>query len=314
MSKNKNLNKARVAKNNEFYTRIYDIEQELKYYKKYFENKIILCNCDDPNWSSFSKHFRKLFDIYNLKKLICTSYNKDGQGRAFIWTKELGRLSNGKIDENNPYTFELKGNGDYRSDECLNFLKEADIICTNPPFSEFKEFIRTCIQYKKDFLVIGNYNAVGYKEFFKYFYTKEIKVGYTFPNTFILPDGKEKKFGNIAWFTNLPVNKHKEIFNTGRKYFGNESEYTKYDNFDALNIDFVKDIPMDYNGYMGVPITFLNKINTDQFEIIDLMKGRFVLDTLKMNDEIIRNNWKIQNTNNQENYTRLLIRNKNPSK
>lgn len=257
-----NLRKARSTKNDEFYTQLSDIEKELVFYEKHFENKIIYCNCDDPEWSAFWEYFHLNFTKLGLKKLISTHYNREKATYKMEYTG--GDDDNIKTGIKTP----LQGNGDFRSQECLNILEECDIIVTNEPFSLFREYITLLMKYKKKFLIVGNKNAIAYKEFFPLLKNNKIRMGYTNIKEFLQPDGSIKKFGNIGWFTNLDIIKHhKEMILT--KHYSPE-EYPKYDNYDAINVDKLADIPCDYNGVMGVPLTFLDAFNPNQFTIITL--------------------------------------------
>ena len=280
MAKNENLHKAKKAKNDEFYTRIEDIEQELKYYSKYFENKTIFCNCDDPEWSNFWKYFQINFHNLGLKKLISTHFEPDNKTSYKLeWTGDF--ISGQTV---NMIKTPLKGNGDFRSDECVELLKEADIIVTNPPFSLFREYIKQLMDYNKMFIIIGNKNAVNYlcpliKE-------NKLWFGYNSVHKFLQPDGTFKTFGNIGWYTNLDHKKRHQDLLLWKKYYdekGNppnhNEKYPKYDNYDAIEISIydenkgewkadVNSIPIDYDGVMGVPISFLDKYNPNQFEII----------------------------------------------
>lgn len=306
----KNFDNAKKNKADEFYTQLSDIETELKHYKKYFYNKVIFCNCDDPYESNFFKYFAMNFNHLGLKKLIATCYDSspfagtqinlfnyhlfnENAKRAYKIeiTKIPDANNDGAIDLSDVETLikcdknvitVLKGNGDFRSDECVNLLKEADIVVTNPPFSLFREYVDQLIEYNKDFIIIGNTNALTYKEIFKLFKENKIRTGYTNFNVgmfFVVPDNYEKfteikngvKYARVStscWFTNLPVKKHNEELTLYKTY--NSQEYPNYINYDAINIDTYKDIPYDYDGYMGVPITFLDKYNPEQFKIIAL--------------------------------------------
>jgi hypothetical protein len=274
--KNKTLNQAKKAKNDEFYTRLEDIENELHHYRDCFKGKVVYCNCDDPRVSNFFHYFSYKFEDLGLKKLIATCYGHGdiedfGHGddeSAVCIVYEGDKNGNLIPDREEIEVIPLKGNGDFRSPECIEFLKEADIVVTNPPFSLFREFVDLMMEYDKKFLIIGNNNAISYQEIFKYIKENQLWLGYTSPKEFLQPDGLIKKFGNIGWYTNLPVNKRNEKLILVRKY--NEKDYPKYDNYDAINVDKVVDIPMDYYGVMGVPITFLDKHCPEQFEIIGI--------------------------------------------
>lgn len=257
---NTNLHKAKSAKNDEFYTQLTDVSKELVHYKHHFKGKIVFCNCDDPTWSAFWKYFHLNFAELGLKKLISTHY--DMNERTYKMEYEGG-------DDNNVEAgvkTDLEGNGDFRNQECLELLDECDIVVTNPPFSLFREYVATLVEYGKRFVIIGSMNAITYKEIFPLLKENLIWLGYNPVKEFIQPDGSIKKFGNILWFTNLDISKRHERLILWKNY--TPEEYQKYDNYDAINVDKVSDIPCDYNGVMGVPITFLDKYNPEQFEIV----------------------------------------------
>lgn len=280
MSKNKNLNSAKKGKNDEFYTLYEDIQKEVKEYKDQLKDKIIYCNCDNPEYSNFWKYLLDNFEYYKLKKLISTHYTKDSNS----YKLEINRDINNKIITTKT---QLIGNGDFRSDECVEILKKCDIVITNPPFSLFREYITQLMEYDKKFLILGNNNAITYKDVFTYIKDNKLWLGYTSNKTmfFQLSDDYEKweyikddkKYGNvpaISWFTNLNNKKHhidliRDVLY--KKY--NEVDYPKYDNYDAININKVADIPVDYFGVMGVPITYLSVHNPNQFEIIGSNRG-----------------------------------------
>ena len=277
---NANLSNAKRAKNDEFYTQLSDIENELKHYKSHFAGKVVYCNCDDARKSNFFRFFQKKFNDYGLKKLITTSYNENGHGSVLVYEGDTN--GNGKLDDNKIKVSDLKGNGDFRSEECIELLKEADIVVTNPPFSLFREFIATLVQYDKKFLVIGNNNAITYKEIFPLIKENKLWLGFSDNKTmeFVMPDSYEKynyidkkgrKIGKvpaISWFTNLEHSKRNDEIILYKKY--TSEEFPKYDNYDAIEVSRVCEIPKDYNGVMGVPITFLGKYNPSQFEIVGL--------------------------------------------
>lgn len=246
------LHKAKKAKNDEFYTRREDIENELQHYTFY---GVVYCNCDDYRISEFVNYFKDNFKRLGIKKLIATNFD-NGKG-AFKY----------EYDGTEKIT-PLKQNGDFRSPECIEILQEADIVVTNPPFSLFIPYVEQLIKYNKKFLIIGNKNAITYKEIFPLIKDNKLWLGYTSPGDFIQPDGATPKSmkGLTRWFTNLETKKRTEDLLLFRTY--NEKDYPKYDNYDAINVDKVKDIPMDYYGIMGVPITFLDSYNPNQFEII----------------------------------------------
>lgn len=286
------LKKAKANKKDEFYTQFSDIERELQHYKSHFKNKVVYCNCDDSQINNFFNYFSSNFKELGLKKLITSCYrkqewnlfnNKEGEnGFFFEYT--------GKEDKTNIIYF--KGDGDFRSNESIELLKQSDIVVTNPPFSLFREYVAQVIKYNKKFLIIGNINAITYKEIFKLIKENKAWLGINLGrgiSGFIVPEnyklyGTETridKYGNrivstnnCLWLTNLDTFKrHKDITLT-KKYLGNEVEYPKYDNYDGINVNKTKDIPLDYKGFMGVPITFLHKFNPEQFEIIKFRKGK----------------------------------------
>ena len=273
MNKNENLQKANKVKNDEFYTKLSDIEKELIHYKEMFVGKTIYCNCDNPVKSNFVQWFYMNFNILHLKRIIVTAYNYGG----IYWDSEFSDVDPKAIDISKEIAKDvrkLNGNGDFRSDECIELLKQADIVVTNPPFSLFREFVKVLMDNNKDFIILGNMNAITYKEVFPYI--KENKIGLGYLNgakSFITPDGVEQKFGNIFWYTTLPIAKYKEELILYKHY--TPEEYPKYDNYDAINVDKTCDIPEDYNGVMGVPISFLDKYNSKQFEILGQTSGRF---------------------------------------
>lgn len=255
---NSSLHAARAAKNDEFYTQISDIEKELRHYKDHLKGKVIFCNCDDPEWSNFWRHFTLKFEDYGLAKVVATHY---AQGEPSYKLEFTGK-------DQPVVRTPLQGDGDFRSDECVEILKSADIVITNPPFSLFREYIAQLVEHKKKFLVIGSQNAITYKETFKLIRNNQLWLGITKPKEFGQPDGTLKVFGNIGWFTNLAHDRRNEELLLYRTYAGNESAYPRYDNYDAIEVSRVTEIPSGYEGAMGVPITFLEKYNPDQFEII----------------------------------------------
>ena len=280
---NANLTNAKKAKNDEFYTQLTDIEKEMRHYKDFFKGKVVYCNCDDARESNFFKYFSLNFEHLGLKKLISTGYKADGKGVVLIY--EGDKNGNRKVDNEEIVVNELQGNGDFRSAECIEFLKEADVVVTNPPFSLFREYVAQLMEYGKKFLIIGNQNAITYKEIFPYIKNNELWLGLSMNGSnrwFQAPDdyevkenaagykvidGKKYYFVNgVTWFTNIPHNKRNEELDLYRKY--DADAYPKYDNYDEIEVSKVADIPMDYKGVMGVPITFLYKYNPSQFEIL----------------------------------------------
>lgn len=259
-SANANLHKAKDAKNDEFYTQLTDVAKELMHYKIHFKDKIVLCNCDDPTWSAFWKYFHLNFAKLGLKKLISTHYDREEATYKMEYTG--GDDNDIEVGVKTP----LEGNGDFRNKECLDLLDECDIVVTNPPFSLFRDYVAVLMEHEKKFLIIGNKNAITYKEFFPLLKDDEVWIGCTNVKEFLQPDGSIKKFGNIGWFTNLDVAKRHEKLILWKHY--TPEEYPKYDNYDAINVDKVSEIPCDYDGVMGVPITFMDKYNPIDFEII----------------------------------------------
>ncbi|MEQ2944918.1 adenine-specific methyltransferase EcoRI family protein [Anaerostipes hadrus] len=265
MVKNANLHKAKNAKNDEFYTQLTDVAKELMHYKKHFKDKIVFCNCDDPTWSAFWKYFHLNFAELGLKKLISTHYDREEATYKMEYTG--GDDNDIEAGVKTP----LEGNGDFRNQECLDLLDECDIVVTNPPFSLFREYVAVLMEHEKKFLIIGNKNAITYKEFFPLLKDDEVWIGCTNVKEFLQPDGSIKKFGNIGWFTNLDVAKRHEKLILWKNY--TPEEYPTYDNYDSINVNKVSDIPCDYNGVMGVPITFMDKYNPEQFEIVGLLQS-----------------------------------------
>lgn len=310
MAGNKSLNASLKAGNNEFYTRLEDIENELKYYKKHFQGKVVLCNCDDPYESNFFKYFALNFNSFGLKKLIATCYNgspiagdelpllfelEEIEPKKIAYKVEITEVQdyNGDgavnladvqwlIQNDKNVLSLLKENGDFRSSECVELLKEADIVVTNPPFSSlFREYVAQLMEYNKKFLIIGNQNAIHYKEIFPLIMQNKLWTGYTNPKLFRIPndaigksvkmiDGvKYQQLGYLCWYTNLDIQKRHESLLLVKSY--NSEEYPKYDNYEAIECAKVANIPVDYNGLMGVPTTFVDKYNPEQFEIIGIL-------------------------------------------
>ena len=253
-----NLNKAKKAKNDEFYTLYSDVEKELAHYQQHFKGKIVYCNCDNPEWSAFWRYFHINFSTMGLKKLIATYKGTP--------TYKMEYTGGNDIDVTVGLRTPLKGDGDFRSQECLDILKVADIVVTNPPFSLFREYVAQLMEYGKKFIIIGSKNAITYKDFFPLLKDNKVWIGYNNVNDFQQPDGSFKKFGNIGWFTNLGIKKRHEKI-VLRKIYTPE-EYPTYDNYEAINVNKTVEIPSDYDGVMGVPISFLDKYNPNQFEIV----------------------------------------------
>jgi hypothetical protein len=302
---NKRLNNARRDKQDEFYTQLTDIEKELKHYKEYFKGKVVFCNCDDPQESNFWKYFSLNFEKLKLKKLISTHYVTSGQSYKLEMRKG-GEQS---------LPLPLEENGDFRSQECIELLKEADIVVTNPPFSLFREYVNQLMESNKSFIIIGNMNATTYKEIFSLFKNNKLWLGcsiHSGDREFRVPDHypleaagiRVDKEGNkyirikgVRWFTNLDTKERHENLILYKTY--NEKEYPKYDNYNAINVDKTKDIPVDYEGEMGVPITFMDKYNPDQFEIVGI--DRVLIEKLTGKVSRFR-------LDGKENYARILIK------
>ena len=304
---NSNLCLARKVKNDEFYTRYEDIEAEVMKYRKQFRDKIVYLPCDDPaeKKSEFWSFFVNNFDSFGLKKLIATHYNENGKAYK-IWI-DSDTTNDGFIDDADAMQEDLKGNGDFRSPECLEIMKECDIVCTNPPFSLFREFVDAIMTADKSFLIIGNQNAFTYKEIFKLIRDNKIWTGYNMVKKFNQPDGSIKTFGNVCWFTNLDTIKRNEELVLTKNYDINI--YPNYENYKAIEVDKIANIPSDYFEVMGVPITFLDKYNPNQFEILGHTSSSDISDAV----EELRTDSKHRNRgliNGKEKYDRVLIRRK----
>lgn len=271
MAANKNLHQAKKAKNDEFYTQLTDIEKECFHYREHFRDKVIYCNCDDARESNFFKYFAMNFEFFGLKKLITTGYKAYGKGVCLVY--EGDKNGNKVADDNEIQVTELKGDGDFRSEECIELLKQADIVVTNPPFSLFREYVAQLVEYEKKFLIIGNKNAITFKEIFPLIKDNKLWMGITNPDEYMLPNGNitQSVKGLCRWFTNLEHKKRNEELILYKQYF--EECYPKYDNYDAIEVSKVAEIPVDYEGVMGIPITFLDKYNPNQFEIVKFRKG-----------------------------------------
>ena len=304
---NKNLNQAKEAKKDEFYTQLVDIENELRHYREHFRDKVVLCNCDDPYESNFFKYFALNFNVLGLKKLIATCYDGSpvqgnelmldfgdftGEPKKIAYKVEITEVTDSNGDgvvnladvqyllQNDKNVLSiLKGSGDFRSQECIELLKQADIVCTNPPFSLFREYVAQLIKYDKKFLIIGNQGAMIYREIFPLFKNNQVWLGYGFkggathftsPYDDIATSGDHRKgmirVSGVHWYTNLEHKKHTEKLVLYQHY--NEDDYPQYDNYNAINVNKTSDIPIDYDGIMGVPITFMDKYNPNQFEIV----------------------------------------------
>lgn len=286
----KNLRQARKNPKDEFYTHLIDIEKELSNYKEQLKNKIIYCNCDNPRYSNFWNYFYNNFNALQLKKLIATFYSE----KETVYKTEF----DGKVLKENF----LLGDGDFRSKECLSILVESDIVVTNPPFSLFREFISTLVEYKKGFIIIGNTNALTYSEVFDLFMKNKICTGFTNFNVgmyFSVPEGydyskiidgqKCARVSSSCWYTSLVTNKNNKKILLTKKY--NSKDYPTYDNYDAININNFHDIPCDYNGIMGVPITFLDKYNPEQFELLGLSSKKHSQNIPRFHDNSFYNGY-----------------------
>lgn len=304
MAKNNNLHKAKDAKNDEFYTQLTDVSKELMHYKQHFKGKVVLCNCDDPTWSAFWKYFHLNFAELGLKKLISTHYDKSEP--TYKMEYEGGNDNNVEAGIKAP----LEDNGDFRNQECLDLIDEADIIVTNPPFSLFREYVAVLMEHNKKFLIIGNKNAITYKEFFPLLKDNEVWIGCNSPIEFSTPDGITKKLNGLTrWFTNLDVAKRHEKLILWKNYM--PEEYPKYDEIQSvINVNKVQDIPVDYEGMMGVPITFLDKYNPEQFEIIDALNRYTILDYFGVNQDVKNRHSHCCNINGKSTYYRIVIRKK----
>ena len=301
MASNRALGLAKRNKKDEFYTQLSDIENELRHYKSHFKNKVVFCNCDDPRVSNFFKYFVLNFEHLGLKKVIATCYKNQNADlfsqhkceKAVYLTITPPLLKKLKLEHGGELTVDsfkdikalpLEGNGDFRSLECIELLKQSDIVCTNPPFSLFREYVAQLVKYNKKFLIIGNQNAITYKDIFSLIQSNKLWLGSALSYiAFKVPDYYEEKstrfwidengqkwrsLGNACWFTNLDYAKRHESLILYRKY--NPEEYPKYVNYDAIEVAKTKDIPVDYDGPMGVPITFLDKYCPEQFQILGI--------------------------------------------
>ena len=319
-----NLHKAKLNKKDEFYTQLSDIENELKHYKEHFKNKVVFCNCDDPRISKFFHYFSYNFEHLGLKKLITTCYKSQNMNlfSQNDCEKAISLEYNGDKNDNRVPDPEeigihhLKGDGDFRSEECIALLKQADIVVTNPPFSLFREYVSQLMKYNKKFVIVGDQNAITYKEIFKLMKENKIWLGvdnygtkwFGVKDDYDIKTESRKKIengqkyfssGRIVWFTNLEIKKRHEDLILYKTY--NEAEYPKYDNYDAIEVSKTKEIPGNYKGAMGVPITFMDKYNPEQFEIIGIDRVLVEELTGKINRFFI---------DGKEKYARILIKNK----
>jgi hypothetical protein len=279
-SLNRSLHAAKAIKQDEFYTQLSDIEKELRHYSKHFKGKTVLCNCDDPKVSNFFHYFSHKFHTLGLKKLITTCYknvdpdifskHEGKRGLRLVYNGELtpgGRVpSLSKLD-----TLPLEEDGDFRSDECIELLKQADIVVTNPPFSLFREYVEQLVKYKKKFVIIGSVNARHYREVFKLIKENRLWLGYNCTRFFSKPDGSIFETARTFWYTNLDIDKRHEEITLYANY--SAAEYPRYDNLDAIDVSKTNEIPCDYDGLMGVPDGLLDNYNPDQFELIGIPFG-----------------------------------------
>ena len=334
--KNISLNKAKTNKKDEFYTQLVDIENELRHYQKHFENKTVLCNCDDPRVSNFFRYFTLNFEKLKLKKLITTCYknqqmnlfSKNDSEKAIYLEYEGDKNNNRTPDPEEIGIFPLESDGDFRSEECVEILKQADIVVTNPPFSLFREYVAQLMKYKKRFVIIGNQNAVSYKEIFSLIQDNKIWYGnHVGDMKFMVPSYYEprktrywkdengqkwRSLGTVCWFTNLDIKKRHEDLILYKKY--NKKEYPRFVNYNAINVDKVSDIPIDYAGVMAVPITFLDKYNPEQFEIMDSNNIRTNSQTPAKGHGLIKDKDGIVVGSEKPKYVRIVIKHKRKTK
>ena len=323
---NKHVRLASIQKRGEFYTQIEDIENELKHYKRHFQNKVVYCNCDDPRVSNFFHYFSYNFERLKLKKLITSCYKNQNmdlfssnKSEKVIYLEYNGdKNKNNKPDPEEIGINNFIGDGDFRSEESIELLKSSDIVVTNPPFFLFRDYVAQLIKYKKKFLIIGHQNAISYREIFKLIKEDKIWLGYGFKGGaghFIAPhyedyataeDHKEDmiRVSGVHWFTNLDIKKRHEDLILTKKY--NENDYPKYDNYNAINVNVTKDIPKNYKGKIGVPISFMDKYSPDQFEIIDAIGRYSMIDgpTSKTKGKYLTQ------IKNKRHYARIIIKNK----
>ncbi len=330
-NENSGLHTAKRNKKDEFYTQIVDIESELRHYRSHFKGKVVYCNCDDPYVSAFFEYFTKNFEFLGLKKLITTCYKSQrmdqfskNDSEEAIKLEYTGGAPNSLPTPDDIGVTPLKGDGDFRSRECINILKKADIVVTNPPFSLFSEYVAQLAGFDKKFIIIGHQNSITYKDVFPFIKENRMWLGYGFKRNmahFIAPhyddtasdaDHREGmiRVSGVVWYTSLDHNKRHEEMILVQRYHGNEAAYPRYDNYDAIEVSKTQDIPLDYDGAMGVPITFLTKYNPDQFEIIGATEseGKGFSSGLWMPESGIAQ----AAINGRRVYKRLFIRNRNP--
>lgn len=333
MANNKDLNKAAKNKKDEFYTQLTDIEKELRYYKPHFKDKIVFCNCDDPETSNFWKYFELQFDELGIKKLISTHYETEKPSYKLELMYDIN--GDGKITNKDIIKTPLRQNGDFRSPECIEILKEADIIVTNPPFSLFREYIAQLMEYNKKFLIIGNINCVKYQEIFPYIMANKIWLGqsihsgdreFSVPDSYPLNaagcrvDENGKKYirvKGVRWITNLEYSERYEDIPLFKHY--TPEEFPKYDNYDAIEVGETKNIPVDYDGIMGVPITFIDRFNPNQFDLLGmtdrqntsgLRTKKYTFEDVENFNDLNASCVLLQDGKYKSLYTRFLIRRK----
>lgn len=330
-NENSGLHSAKRNKKDEFYTQIVDIERELRHYRNQFKGKVVYCNCDDPYISAFFEYFAKNFEFFGLKKLITTCYKSQevdlfsqGNSEVSIKLEYTGGAENSLPSPDDIGVTPLDGDGDFRSQECIEILKEADIVVTNPPFSLFSEYVSQLADYDKKFIIIGNQNSITYKDIFPLIKSNKMWLGYGFKRNmahFIAPhyedtasdaDHKEGmiRVSGVVWYTNLDNKKRHEEIILVQRYQGNEADYPYYDNYNAIEVSRTQNIPLDYDGAMGVPITFLTKYNPEQFEII----GATESEGKGFSEGLWRPESGVSQAmiNGKRVYKRLFIRNLNP--
>jgi hypothetical protein len=331
-NENTSLNTAKRNKKDEFYTQLVDIEHELRHYRKHFSGKVVYCNCDDPYVSAFFAYFRKNFEFLGLKKLITTCYKSkqidmfsQNDSEQAIKLEYTGGAPNSLPTPDDIGVTHLKGDGDFRSVECIGILNEADIVVTNPPFSLFREYVAQLVEYDKQFIIIGHQNALTYKEIFPLIKENSMWLGYGFQGGaahFInvhyedyatAGDHREGmiRVSGVVWFTNLDISKRHEEIILVHRYQGNEAAYPHYDNYAAIEVSKTQDIPMDYEGAMGVPITFLTKYNPEQFEIIGATESEGTGFSSGLWNP--KSGFTQAAINGKRVYKRLFIRNRKPS-
>ncbi len=286
---NKNFRMAKMNKNDEHYTRLPDVANEVQYYKDYFRGKVVYCNCDKHEESHFWHFFATNFKELGLKRLISTYYDKKERPKRVECLYENGEFVG--------YVYTLSGNGDFRSPECVETLKKADVVVTNPPFSLFRDFVNLMMEHNKNFLIIGSANAVSYKDMFQYIKDGRVWLGETMPKEFIEPNGMIKEFHNIVWYTNIQSSGSRKLWEPSALY--DPEKYNKYDGYDIIDVPRTRNIPADYDGVMGVPITYLTKHDPEKYEILGIANHvRWI-------------GWECKTVVNGKNtYNRLLIRKK----